>query len=88
MIRPVSRSVERQAVRMRQMMDRLDVDPALFVRSRNGDTYAEALSRCLKCIDSGDCLRWLDGYLAGEDGPDFCPNLKIFHPCRKRRRAA
>ncbi len=88
MIRPVDRSVERQAIRMRQMMDRLDVDPALLVRSRNGETYAEALSRCLKCVDSTECLRWLDGYLALEDGPGFCPNLKIFHPCRKRPGAA
>ncbi len=88
MHRPIYRSVERQAVRMRQMMDRLDVDTAAFARMRGGEAYAEARARCLKCLDIGDCLRWLDGYYGAESGPDFCPNLGVFHPCKKQESRA
>ncbi len=81
------RSVERQAVRMHQMMCRLDVDPAALIRLRRGETYAEARSRCLSCAASGDCLRWLSGGDLETESPDFCPNLQTFYPCRRRLRA-
>jgi len=87
MLRPADRSAERQAVRMHQMVVRLDVDLAAFVRVRNGEAYAEARSRCLKCSDTGDRLRWLDGYGRAAEGPHFCPNRKIFHPCKRANRA-
>jgi hypothetical protein len=87
MLRTADRSAERQAVRMHQMMVRLDVDLAAFVRVRNGEAYAEARSRCLKCIDIGECLRWLDGQGCEAEGPHFCPNLKIFHPWKRLNRA-
>ncbi len=74
------RSVERQAVRMHQMMRRLDVDPGVLIRLRRGDAYAEARARCLACTTIGDCLRWLDGYALEVEGPDFCPNLQLFYP--------
>ena len=80
---PVYRSVERQATRMHQMMDRLAVDPRALVRLRNGDAYAEARSRCLSCVASESCLRWLDGYVMTGSTPDFCPNLRLFRPCSK-----
>ncbi|MFY9640854.1 MAG: DUF6455 family protein [Rhodomicrobium sp.] len=82
------RSVERQAVRMHQMMCRLDVDPAALIRSAGGETYAEARSRCLSCTTIGDCLRWLDGYGFEAGSPDFCPNLQFFQPCKRKQRAA
>ena len=72
------RSVERQAVRMHQMMRRLDVDPGALIRLRRGEAYAEARARCLSCATIGDCLRWLDGYALEDEGPDFCPNLRLF----------
>ncbi len=81
------RSVERQAVRMHQMMRRLDVDPGVLIRLRRGDAYAEARARCLACTTIGDCLRWLDGYALEDESPDFCPNLQLFCPCRRRQHA-
>ena len=56
----MSRTVERRATRMHQMMERLHVDVLALVRLRNGDAYAEARSRCLRCEDSSICLLWLD----------------------------
>jgi hypothetical protein len=78
---PTVRRVERQAVRMHQMMDRLNVDPIALVRLRNGDAYAEARARCLFCGTSDLCMRWLDGESPQGGSPDFCPNLSIFRPC-------
>ena len=82
------RSAERQAVRMHEMMRRLDVDPCAFIRLRRGEVYAEARARCLACATIGDCLRCLDGYALEGQSPDFCPNLQTFYPCRRRRRAS
>jgi len=84
---PVGRSAERLAIRMHQMMDRLDVDPAVFVRLSDGQAYAEARARCLKCCGSADCLRWLDGYGSAPITPEFCPNFRIFRPYERRPRA-
>ncbi len=81
------RSVERQAIRMHEMMRRLDVDPGRFIRLRGGEVYAEARARCLACNTIGDCLRWLDGYAMEGESPDFCPNLRTFHPCRRGQHA-
>ena len=83
MLRPADRSAERQAIRMHQMMHRLDVDIAAFIRVRNGEAYVEARSRCLKCSDIPDCLRWLDGYGRVGEVPHFCPNFKIFQPWKR-----
>jgi len=77
---PVYRSQERQTIRMHQMMHRLGVDPVAFVSLDRGEAYAQARSRCMSCAAIGDCLRWLDGYAFEGDVPDFCPNLRIFHP--------
>ncbi len=87
MTMPFARSVERQATRMHQMMERLEVDPTALVRLRNGEAYTEARSRCLTCLDSSDCLRWLDGYGSADECPEFCPNLKIFNPRKKGQRS-
>ena len=72
------RCVERQAVRMHQMMRRLDVDPGTLIRVGRGEAYGEARKRCLACTATGDCLRWLDGYALEGESPDFCPNLQLF----------
>jgi len=77
----MSRTVERRATRMHQMMERLSVDACTLVRLRNGDAYAEARSRCLQCVDGGTCLLWLDK--GGPEAlPDFCPNLEFFGACK------
>jgi len=83
MDRPMHRRVERQAIRMHEMMDRLDVDPVALVRLRRGDAYARARSLCLFCGTSDKCLRWLDGNDRPDRSPDFCPNLRVFEACQK-----
>jgi hypothetical protein len=80
---PFYRSAERQATRLHQMMERLDVDPAALTRMRKGEAYAEARARCLVCDMPSMCLRWLDGGARVDENPDFCPNLRLFGPCKK-----
>ena len=67
---------------MHQMMQRLKVDVLTLVRLRNGDAYAEARSRCVRCEDSIVCLLWLDRGEGVNPGPDFCPNLEFFNACK------
>jgi hypothetical protein len=82
---PMYRRVERQAVRMHDMMDRLDVDPRAFARLQDGEVYAEARARCLFCAAPEECLRWLESSeRAGEEAPAFCPNLHLFKAAEKR----
>jgi len=76
-----SKTVERRATRMHQMMERLRVDVLILVRLRNGDAYAEARSRCLRCENSCVCLLWLDKG-GPNPRPDFCPNLEFFNACK------
>ena len=45
----MTRRVERQATRMHEVMERLDVDAAALARVRQGQAYAEARARCLTC---------------------------------------
>jgi hypothetical protein len=75
------KTVERRATRMHQMMDRLRVDVLALVLLRDGEAYAEARSRCLRCEESSICLHWLDKG-APNAGPDFCPNLEFFSACK------
>ncbi len=77
----IRRTVERRATRMHQMMNRLDVDALIIMHLRDGDAYAEARWRCLRCEASCMCLHWLDKG-APDAGPDFCPNLEFFNACR------
>lgn len=79
---PMYRRVERRAVRMHEMMQRLDVDPAKLARLRCGDAYSEARARCLSCRASEVCLRWLDTPATGRR-PGFCPNLALFEGCKR-----
>jgi hypothetical protein len=77
------RHVERQARRMHDMMHRLDVDPAALARERGGDAYAEARTRCLKCLDAHECVYWLEAGVAADAAPDFCPNRELFESFRR-----
>jgi hypothetical protein len=79
----MTRRVERQARRMHDMMDRLEVDKAALVRARQGQDYAEARTRCLTCGTSDQCLRWLDRQPRLDDAPTFCPNRRLFARFRK-----
>jgi hypothetical protein len=86
---PMHRRVERRAVRMHEMMRRLDVDPARLARLRGGDAYAEACARCLSCRASESCLLWLDNPAHSSTSagrrPEFCPNLALFEGCKRER---
>jgi hypothetical protein len=81
---PMHRRVERRAVRMHEMMQRLAVDPAKLARLRRGSAYAEARAKCLSCRASEVCLRWLDAP-ASHERPQFCPNLALFESCKRER---
>jgi hypothetical protein len=84
---PMYHRVERRSVRMHEMMQRLDVDPAKLARLRGGDAYTEARTRCLSCRASEMCLRWLDAPASGGGRPEFCPNLALFERCKQERTA-
>ena len=80
---PMSGTVERQARRMVDVMERLDVDPLKLARERRGEAYAEARDRCLHCSSAQDCLRWLDGNSPDGGQPAFCSNLRLFESCKR-----
>lgn len=84
MVMPMVRRVERLAVRMQQMMDRIGADAVTLARLRSGDAFLEARTTCLHCGTSDRCLRWLDAAPRHPDErPEFCPNLTLFEACRK-----
>jgi hypothetical protein len=81
---PNYRDVERQASRMHDMMDKLDVDRAALAEFDQGQIYADARKRCLCCSATLECLYWLDAPDKARKSPEFCPNLRIFEPLRRR----
>ena len=78
----MNRTVERQAVRLQKMMDRLNVDAVALVRLQQGEVYAKARFTCLFCHEGDVCLRWLDR-VETDENPKFCPVLEIFNACKK-----
>jgi hypothetical protein len=82
----MTRRVERQATRMHDMMERLDVDGAALARADKGDVYMQARTRCLSCGTSDKCLRWLESEVTPTPSPDFCPNFVIFEHFSKKTR--
>jgi Family of unknown function (DUF6455) len=81
---PMFDRVERRALRMHEMMQRLDVDPAKLARLRGGDAYAKARATCLSCRASEGCLYWVGRPAQPGRRPAFCPNLALFEACRRR----
>jgi Family of unknown function (DUF6455) len=79
----MTRRVERQATRMHEVMERLNVDAAALAREKQGQAYADARAVCLTCGTSDRCLRWLDSAPASNAPPEFCPNLGLFEKYRK-----
>ncbi len=75
---PVSRQVERQAQRMREMVERMGVDAGRLVRQDAGAAYAQAHTRCLNCSTTRACLSWLESGKQAERTPEFCPNAALF----------
>lgn len=83
----MTRRVERQATRMHEMMDRLNVDGAALARADQGNVYMQARTKCITCGTSDKCLRWLDSDLTPKRSPDFCPNLHAFEKFQKPKDA-
>jgi hypothetical protein len=79
----MTRRVERQATRMHDVMERLEVDGAALARRRQGQAYADARERCMTCGSSDQCLRWLDSRPDARDLPEFCPNLRLFEQFKR-----
>lgn len=74
------RRVEQRAIRLRTMIERLNVDALALIRCERGDVYAKARWICLSCHESDACQRWLDKGANGS--PDFCPILEVLNTCR------
>ena len=67
---------------LREMMERLGVDPAGGVVAHSGLTYLPALHRCQSCPSQQDCRAWLDSApMSIAFAPRFCPNgdLELRH---------
>jgi Family of unknown function (DUF6455) len=70
---------ETQLTYMREMMQRLGLDPAESVLPHSSLGYLTALRRCAACPSKKRCRKWLDR--APKDmafAPSFCPNADIF----------
>jgi hypothetical protein len=77
------RDVERQARRMGDMIQRLDVDTLKLVCLRGGGAYVRARTTCLDCSNTARCLQWLDAPLSDGARPTFCPNLSLLEECTR-----
>ncbi len=80
---PFFRQVERQARRMGDMIDRLDVDTLELACLRQGDAYVEARTTCFDCANTASCLQWLEASPADAARPTFCPNLALLESCKR-----
>jgi hypothetical protein len=78
------RHVERQAKRMNEVIERLDVDPMMLVRQRSGEAFAEARLACIRCSRVSECLAWLDNGGDVRSVQEFCPNAPLFASCRRK----
>lgn len=83
MTAPIFRQVERQARRMGDLINRLDVDTLKLVRQRHGEAYVEARANCFDCANTALCLQWLDASPVDAQQPTFCPNLPLFQSCKR-----
>ena len=68
---------------LREMMERLGVDPAGGVVAHSGLTYLTALHRCQSCPSQQACRAWLDSALMSMAfAPRFCPNGDLLFELR------
>jgi len=64
---------------LREMMERLGIEPGGGIVPRFSLTYATALHRCETCRATQACRDWLDRLPAPASfAPRFCPNADIF----------
>jgi|SRR5208282_1949280 len=70
---------KRQPIHMREMMERLGIEPGGGVVPSLSLSYATAFHRCETCLSKQACRDWLDGMPASVAfAPRFCPNADIF----------
>lgn len=85
---PRFRHVERQARRLSDMIEKLDVDTLSLIRLRQGNAYAEARTKCLHCTNAAECLEWLENWPNGGEPAAFCPIISLLQDCRRSATAA
>ena len=70
---------QRQPTLIREMMQRLGIDPAGGAVAHSGLSYATAFHRCEACAGKRDCREWLDRMPPSvQFAPRFCPNVDIY----------
>lgn len=70
---------ERQPTHIREMMERLGIEPDAGVFPRWSLSYATAFHRCEGCTNKQACRVWLDRMPAQVSfAPRFCPDADIF----------
>ncbi len=68
-----------QLTYMREMMQRLGLDPAESVLPHSSLDYLTASHRCAACPHKQTCRAWLDRAPAAVTfAPRFCPNADLF----------
>lgn len=63
-------------IRMRAMLQRLNVDTLELAYAKLGAVYHQARENCRNCEHTEACVFWLDEEAA--ERPTFCPNLETF----------
>jgi hypothetical protein len=65
-------------VYLREMMQRLDIDPAGAILPQSSLSYFTALHRCESCPCKQACRNWLDDKPTAVNAPPrFCPSADI-----------
>lgn len=68
-----------QPTYIREMMERLGLDPATGVLAYSELTFLTALHRCQNCPSKAECRTWLDSMpMSVSFAPTFCPNADLF----------
>ena len=70
---------ERQSTYIREMMERLGIEPSGGVLPQFSLSYATAFHRCEASPSKCACRKWLDSMPDSVSfAPPFCPNADIF----------
>ncbi|MCF8476409.1 MAG: DUF6455 family protein [Pseudolabrys sp.] len=73
------RASDKKPTHMREMTERLGIDPAGGVLALSELTYLTALHRCQSCPSKAACRAWLNSMpMSVAFAPRFCPNSDLF----------
>ena len=73
------RKLDQKPTYIREMMERLGIDPACGVLAYSELTYLTALHRCQSCPSKAACRAWLDSMpMSVALPPRSCPNSDLF----------